>query len=550
MSRQALVGLFVIVGAAALFGVFYFLGDFWTRSRGYKIGVHFQTAAGLHRAAIVSMSGVNIGAVDDVELEPDYSVDVILAVKPGFEIPKESKFLILAPLTGEPSVVIQPPLADQLATLPHEILPLDKQPQGKNPASIQDLLEQGQGEIHRFDHILADLERRAPHLLSELDSAMHNANQLTTEARASLAQFGDSANGMMATLNRSASAAGNNVVDLTNALNATVKRNGRQIDGIIAQLSGMTHSMNQSADSLRDFATNPKMKQDLLETTHQFAVTAKTFAELTNDLRQVTGNPQTQSQLRDTVAQFDATAQKLDSLLGTLGGKSTVYGVDKSATPAPGGFTPLPAGFVPTSKPALPLSEPTAAPGVPVPPGAATPAPRGRASPSAQGTSSLSLEGLKKRLNSFTKDLVELQVRVSQLSPLQAANGRGNTTPLLTIDRGPQTDFNIRLLPKGSTSLFAGVNDAGSGTSTANFMLIGRRGTWQYGGGMEYSRLGLTTSFSGPLAGIEFRAYDLRHPTLDAYGNLFLAPKLQLFGGERDVTHADRRTVFGLQFEI
>ena len=279
-------------------------------------------------------------------------------------------------------------------------------------------------------------------------------------------------------------------------------------------------------------------------------MTAKTFAELTNDLRQVTGNPQTQAQLRDTVAQFDATAQKLDSLLGTLGGKSTVYGIDKDATPAPGGITPLPAGFVPTSKPALPGSQPTAASGIPVPPGATTPAPRGGASPSPQGTAPRSLEALRKRLNSFTKDLVELQVRVSQLSPLQAPNGKGNTSPLLTIDRGPQTDFNIRLLPKGSTSLFTGVNDAGSATSTANFMLIGRRGTWQYGGGMEYSRLGLMTSFSGPLAGIEFRAYDLRHPTLDAYGNLFLAPKLQLFGGERDVTHADRRTVFGLQFEI
>src|ERR1700681_1359442 len=270
MSRQALVGLFVIVGAAALFGVFYFLGDFWTRSRGYKIGVHFQTAAGLHRAAIVSMSGVNVGAIDDVELEPDYSVDVILAVKPGFEIPTESKFLILAPLTGEPSVIIQPPRGGgQLATLPHEILPLDKQPQGKNPTSIQDLLEQGQGEIRRFDHILADLERRAPHLLSELDSAMQNANHLTTEARASLAVFGDSANGMMATLNRSASAAGENLVDLTSTLDATVKRNGRQIDGIIAQLSQTSSSVNQSAGSLRDFATNPKMKQDLLETTHQ-----------------------------------------------------------------------------------------------------------------------------------------------------------------------------------------------------------------------------------------------------------------------------------------
>jgi len=540
MSRQALVGLFVIVGAVALFGIFYFLGDFWTRSQGYKIGAHFPSASGLHRAAIVSMSGVNIGAVDDVELEPDYTVDVILAIKPGYEIPKDSRFFILAPLTGEPSVIIQPPRGGQLATLPHEILPLDEQPQGRNPTSIQDLLEQGQGEIRRFDRLLADLERRAPHMLNQLDAALGNVNELTTTARSSLAEFSNSANGMLATLNRSAARAGDNVVDLTNSLDETVKRNSRQIDGIIAQLSQTSTSVNRSAASLRDFATNPKMKEDLLETTHQFALTAKTFAELSNDLRQVTGNPQTQSQLRDTVAHFDATAQRIDSLLGSLGGKSSVYGIDKNATPAPGGVTPPPPGFVPTSKPALPA-----------PSGSGTTAPHAGASPASEGSPSpVGIEALKKKLDSFTKDLVELQIRVGQLTPLQPANARGNISPLLSSDRGPQTDFNIRLLPKGATSLFAGVNDAGGATSTANFMLISRRGPWQYGGGMEYSRLGLTSSFSGPLAGIEFRAYDLRHPTLDAYGNLFLTPKLQLFGGERDTTHSDRRTVFGLQFEI
>jgi len=533
----------------ALFAIFYFLGDFWTRSRGYKVGAHFPNASGLHRAAGVSLSGVSIGAVDDVELEPDYTVDVILAIKPGFEIPKNSKFLILAPLTGEPSVVIQPPRGAEVATLPHEILPLDEQPQGQNPASIQDLLDQGQGEIRRFDRIMAVLERRTPHMLDQLDIALGNANQLTLAARGSLAQLSDSANRMMATLNRSAQLSGENVVQLTDTLNTTVKRNTGQLESIIAQLNQTTRSVHQSADSMRDIATNPKLKEDLLDTAHQLAVTAKTFADLSNDLRQVTGNPQTQAQLRDTVAQFDATTQKIDSLLSSLGGTSSVYGVDKGATPAPGG-TPPPPGYVPTSRPALPAG-PTAAPGVPLPRGANPPAPRGAASPSAQASiSPAGIEALKKRLGAFTRDLYEIQIRVGQLSPLQAANAKGNTSPLLTGDRGPQTDFNIRFLPKGATGLLVGVNDAGSTTSSANFMLLKRSGSWQYGGGMEYSRLGLTTSFSTSLAGLEFRAYDLRHPTLDAYGNLFLTPKLQLFGGERDVTHGDRRTVFGLQFEI
>ena len=156
---------------------------------------------------------------------------------------------------------------------------------------------------------------------------------------------------------------------------------------------------------------------------------------------------------------------------------------------------------------------------------------------------------LFRSLNNFTKDLVELQVRISQLSPANPGSLGGNNSALLTSDRGPMTDFNVRFLPKGQTSILTGINDAGA-NSTANFMLISRRGNLQYGGGMEYSRFGLMAALAASKVGLEARIYDLRHPTLDTYLNLYMAPKFQIFGGERDSTHKDRRTVFGLQFEL
>ncbi len=557
MTRQAAVGAFVLLAGLAIFSVFYVLGDIGTRSRGYKIGVHFQSAAGLHRAAMVTMSGVTIGAVDDIQLEPDYTVDVILAINPGYEIPRDSAFTVAAPFTGEPSVVIQPPRHAAVATLPHEILPLDEQPQGTRPASLQDLIEQGQGEARRFDRILALLEKKTPHLLNELDTALHNAKDLTTTAKESVTRISDSATNMFDTLNRSADRASNNIVDLTQTLDQTVKRNSSQLDTLLTRLNRTSIAINQSADSLREFATNPRVKQDLLETTHSFAVTAKTFAELTNDLRQVTGNAQTQAQLRDATANFDATAQRLASLLAQLGGVSSVYGVDKGATPAPAPTT-WPPGFVPTSRPAVPVpASPLAGPPtpaglpVPVPRSGGSPLPQSAATPAPQNTiSPVVVKRIKERLDQFTKDLVQLQVRVSQLAPQQPAHVKGNTSPLLTSDRGPMTDFNVTFLPRGQTSLFTGINDSGGATSTANFMLLFHRPGWEYGGGMEYSRLGLFAAFNSTYAGLEARAYDLRHPTLDAYANIFVAPKLQLFGGERDITHQDRRAVFGFQFEI
>lgn len=543
MSKQAQVGLFTLVGLLAVFAVFYVIGDIGTRSSGYKIGAHFKGASGLRTAAAVYLSGVPIGAVDKIELLPDYSTEVVMAIKSGYDIPVGSRFLIQAPLTGEPTVLIEPPkdVDAHVATLPRQIAPIAEQPRGTNPASISDLLEQGQGEVRRLDQILGTLQKSEPELLAELKSTLVNANALTTNANHSLSTLTNKVQDLTDSLQKNLTLASTNVVDLTSTLDSTVKHDSPQIDALLAQLNATSKSFGETVDSLHDVATNPKVKNNLINTTRDFAVTAKTFAELTNDLRQVTGNPQTQAQLRDTVAQLDATSQKVDSLVGSLGGTSSVYGVDPGATPAPAAETPAP-GTVPTSKP---LFKSGASSQSSAPPDGAPGSATGGRGPNAK------LGALRARLKSFTKDLVELQVRASVLSPQRPGSTGRNVSPLLTSDRGPQSDFNLFLLPRAATGLELGVNDVGSDhTGTANVMLLSRRGPFTYGGGIEYSRLGITTSIARGALGLEARAYDLRHPTLDAYVNAILRPKLQIFGGERDITHAQRRSVLGLQFEF
>ncbi len=545
MSKQAQVGLFTIVGLAALFAVFYFLADFGTRSSGYRIGVHFRSASGLRTSAGVYLSGVPIGAVDKISLLHDYTTEVVMAIKPDYEIPQGSRFLIQAPLTGEPTILIDPPknLGERVATLPHEVAPLDRQPRGTNPASIADLLAQGQGEVRRLDDILAQVQKTEPQLLAELKSTLGNANDLTTNANRSLNTLTAKVQDLTDSLQKSLTVASNNVIDLTGSLDTVVKRDSSQVDGLLAELNHTSKSFGETVDSLREVATNPRVKNNLISTTRDFAATAKSFSELTNDLRQITGNPQTQAQLRDVVAQIDATSQKVDSLAGTLGGTSNVYGVDPGATPAPAP-PPVPAGQVPTSRPLFGGKPST---GGPPPPSAPVPSSN---APQRAATSS-KLAALKMRLGAFARDLYELQVRVSTLSPQRPGSVGRNVSPLLTSDRGPQSDFNLLILPRGQAGVKLGVNDIGSErTTTANALILNRSGGFTYGGGIEYSRLGVTAALARKRIGLEARAYDLRHPTIDSYLNLNPTPKLQVFGGERDITHAQRRSVLGLQFSF
>jgi len=101
MNRQAIVGVFTLAGLLALFAVLLVIRNTGAGGR-YQIGVHFQSAAGLHRGALVYESGVSVGVVDETRLLPeDFTVEVILGINNSVDIPRDARFVITAPLTGD-----------------------------------------------------------------------------------------------------------------------------------------------------------------------------------------------------------------------------------------------------------------------------------------------------------------------------------------------------------------------------------------------------------------------------------------------------------------
>jgi ABC-type transporter Mla subunit MlaD len=545
MNRQAIVGLFTIIALLGLFGILLVIRDVGTGGR-YPIGVHFKSAAGLHRGALVYESGVVVGIVQDTRLLPeDFTVDVILGINNNVDIPRDARFLIAAPLTGDTTLEIVPPppsprpsgivgptpVPQAVALLPREILPIEQQPQGTNPATVTELLEQGQNEVQRLDRMLAVLEAREPQLLDSLQSTLHGANLLTTEGSKRLFALADKLDALTASLQVSLNAGSANLIDLTAQLDRTAKTSSPQVTQLLTQLNATAVSLNQTVDQVKALASNPEVRKNLVDTTRGLAQTATSIGAITNDLHNVTSNPQTQAQLRDTVANVDAATQKLNSLLHQFGGTSSVYGVDPGATPAPGGVR---GG---RTIAAAPLAGSSATAGNDLAPG-----PGAKPGPSA-------VASIRDRLSNVTKNLVAFQIRLTELGPYNATKF---TQPLLvTTNNGPQADFNLQVLPKGRLSLLGGANDVGTPQTSANFVLEQKLApNLRVGGGMLYSNLGGLVQFQPGPVGAELRVYDLRFPTVDAYGTVNVGNTAQLFGGERDITHAGRRSAFGLQLQF
>ena len=138
------------------------------------------------------------------------------------------------------------------------------------------------------------------------------------------------------------------------------------------------------------------------------------------------------------------------------------------------------------------------------------------------------------------------------MSYLDTYNPNSIGQPLLaTSNRGPQSDFNAVILPNGRTSFLIGANDIGTPQTSWNVAMKQTLAPHlQVGGGVLYNNLGAMVQYNPGLLGFEARIYDPNFPTLDAYGNLNVARGVQLFGGERDILHNGRRTVFGLQLQF
>ena len=122
---------------------------------------------------IVYESGVSVGTVEQIVLEPDFNVDVILAIRSNVSIPRDARFSIEQPLTGDPTLHISPPTPSlssvggtatappaQTEILPRRVLPLADQPRGQTPIAISDVLQQGVSEFQRVDRLLAKLQQR------------------------------------------------------------------------------------------------------------------------------------------------------------------------------------------------------------------------------------------------------------------------------------------------------------------------------------------------------------------------------------------------------
>jgi ABC-type transporter Mla subunit MlaD len=491
MNTQVRVGIFTVLAIVGIFVTYYFITNFSLRHTGYDIGIHFHDVGGLQEGSSVMLSGVQVGEVTTVELLPDQTVEVICTINPGNAVERDSLFMVSITFTGETTLNITPPhvrIADRI--LPQYPLPEDEQPWGRLPPTLTDLVTAGQLQLRNLDKSLAVVNKQLPRMMEKFTAVADDSDRLINHTDLALSGLGGELNATVGLLDTTVQTSGHNLNELSGNINGLVVDNRGRLTALIDNLALTSANLNKTMAGVASIAQDPDLHESLVGTAANMEEATAKLKAIATDIESITGDPKAQSELRGAVANLSAASAKADDILGRF----------SSAGPA----TASAAGSVPGS-----------------------PAPQsGGQRPG----------GMAARGGLFTAPLVEAQVR-------ETWGNRGG---------GPDSDLNLVFLPSGGTHLAVGANDLGYHT-TYNFLLLKRPSPdLEYGGGVLYSNLGLAAlfrPFGGPF-GVDARLYDPKHPTLDLYGNLRLAQRLQLFYGERSIWGtAAKLPSFGLQVD-
>jgi len=117
-ALEILVGLFVCLGVAAIFVLTFRVASLDTVGSGdsYRVTANFENIGGLKAGSAVTLSGVRIGRVQGIAIDPATfeAVATLAIAKPFSELPEDSSAKILtAGLLGEQYIGIEVGGADE-----------------------------------------------------------------------------------------------------------------------------------------------------------------------------------------------------------------------------------------------------------------------------------------------------------------------------------------------------------------------------------------------------------------------------------------------------
>jgi phospholipid/cholesterol/gamma-HCH transport system substrate-binding protein len=258
LSLEAKVGAFVVAGLVLMGTAIFLLGDYTFEKR-YTLYAEFHDVANLNRNSPVKLSGVEIGAVKDVQLAGG-GAKCVLAIRKGVDIYKDAEFTIGSTgIIGSKYLQIDQGHPDSGVIAPETTV------RGVDPISIEKALTKA---LNSMQSILTEINSEGPRgsLTGNLKDTVANLREMTANL-----------NDLIETTKPRLEKAMSRTDDIT-----------AKLDSVLAKTDQMMAGLATDKGAIGALLHDEKVKQDVKETVasvKEAATTAKDVLGRINQFR-------------------------------------------------------------------------------------------------------------------------------------------------------------------------------------------------------------------------------------------------------------------------
>ena len=328
---QFRVGLFVILSGAAIAGMVFYFGEIaqmWEPR--YPLVVHFENAPGVFPGTPGRRNGISIGKVQEVVFDEHRGgVLTLISIEGKHRLRKDAKPRIVRSILGDSSIDFAPGLSQEFfaegdridGVAPPEPMEIVARMEENVTTSLvsfektsaewrkvgeqlNNLMDTNQGQLE-------EVIVRTSQSLEEFSIAMRksqetltNANRILGDPESQIAlkkaleglpQLVDDTRGAIASVRMAVSTADKNLSNLENATQPLAKRTASivlRLDNTLANLEAVSQDLNtftklavHENGTLRKFATDPTLYQNLNQTTEMLAILMRNLEPILHDAR-------------------------------------------------------------------------------------------------------------------------------------------------------------------------------------------------------------------------------------------------------------------------
>lgn len=327
MKSTTKVGLMTIVALALLSYLAFVIGDFSFSERGYGFTISFYSVNGLSKGSIVSMSGVKIGKVTNIEFNDDQVYVHCYISDKNFYIRRNSAFTIsTAGLMGEKYIEIMP-----TRDYSSPYVGSGEVVAGTDPIRMDELFEKGTMLISKLQDltesardIIADpeLKENTRVIFRNAAAATDNINEIIASLKSRTDSIAENLDGILAKVNDGLEQSKDDVTqlvknfkDLSHRLSKIADANGDNIGEIVANVKGLTGKLDEIVDKLN---ANDKLTNDVRDMVESLKITSDNAKEITTELKEMVSDKQIREKINIALDDAHKLAQAVDKVFLNL----------------------------------------------------------------------------------------------------------------------------------------------------------------------------------------------------------------------------------------